>query len=274
MNARHATQDMKMQSPDISAAPLHADMDPVEWQLRCELAACCQLTDLYGMSDLASTHISVMLPGPDHRFLVNPLGLFFDEMTASALLKVDMNGRVLSGDPSLLNPAGFIIHSAIHMAQSDVVCVMHSHTRANNAVAMQAMGLRPLSQKACVMLDFLGYHDYEGAALDEDERERLLRDLGPSGRVLILRNHGALTVGRSVGEAFGWMLRLETACKYQIDGQAGAVALHELSEATILHTRAQGRKMLGAGGFLEVGKLEWPALLRKLERERGASYRT
>lgn len=250
------------------------DMDPAEWQLRCELAACYQLTDLYGMSDLASTHISVMLPGPAHHFLVNPLGVLFDEMRACDLLKVDMQGRVIDGDAALLNPAGFVIHSAIHMAQSNVVCVMHSHTRANNAIAMQAAGLRPLSQKACVMLDFVGYHDYEGAALDEDERERLVRDLGPEGRVLILRNHGALTVGRTVGEAFCWMLRLETACKYQIDGQAGGQALHELSETTIRHTRAQGRKMLGQGGFLETGKVEWPGLLRKLERERGTSYRS
>lgn len=246
-----------------------------EWRLRCDLAACFQLTDLYGMSDVASTHISAALPGPEHHFLVNPLGVLFDEMTASDLLKVDMNGRLVGGgDPSLLNPAGFIIHSAIHLAQTDIVCVMHSHTEANNAVAMQADGLLPLSQKATVMLDFLGYHDYEGAALDEDERERLVRDLGPQGRVLILRNHGALTAGRSVGEAFCWMLRLETACKYQIGGLAGQVKLNTLSEATIAHTRAQGRKMLGGGGFLEVGHFEWPGLLRKLERERGVSYRT
>ena len=249
------------------------DMDPSEWRLRCELAACCQLTDLYGMSDLASTHISVMLPGTPHRFLVNPLGVLFDEMRASDLLKVDMDGRVVEGDPSLLNPAGFVIHSAIHMSQSDIVCVMHSHTRANNAIAMQAAGLRPLSQKACVMLDFVGYHDYEGTALDEDERPRLLRDLGPDGRVLILRNHGALTVGRSVGEAFCWMHRLETACGYQIAGQAGAQPLHELPDDVVQRTRAQGRRMLGQGGFLETGRYEWPGLLRKLERERGDSYR-
>jgi ribulose-5-phosphate 4-epimerase/fuculose-1-phosphate aldolase len=261
-------------SEQLSSLATPEGMTAAEWRLRCDLAACFQLTDLYGMSDVASTHISVVLPGPEHHFLVNPLGTLFDEMTASALLKVDLEGRVVQGDQSLLNPAGFIIHSAIHMAQKDLVCVMHTHTRANNAIAMQAMGLRPLSQKACFMQGFLGYHDYEGAALDEDERERLVRDLGPDGRVLILRNHGALTVGRSVGEAFCWMLRLETACQFQIGGQAGGVPLHELSEATIRHTRAQGRKLLGPGGVIEVGKLEWPGLLRKLERERGSSYRT
>ena len=265
---------MNRDAAQLSSHQRPEGMDAAEWHLRCELAACFQLTDLYGMSDVASTHTSVLLPGPEHHFLVNPLGTLFDEMTASALLKVDLHGHVLEGDPSLLNPAGFIIHSAIHLAHGDLACVMHTHTRANNAIAMQAAGLRPLSQKACVMLDFLGYHDYEGAALDEDERERLLRDLGPEGRVLVLRNHGALTVGRSVGEAFCWMLRLETACQYQIDGQAGGVPLHELSDATIRHTRAQGRKFLGPGGFLEVGKVEWPGLLRKLERERGTSYRT
>jgi ribulose-5-phosphate 4-epimerase/fuculose-1-phosphate aldolase len=259
---------------ELSAHHAPEGMSEAEWRLRCDVAACFQLTDLYGMSDVASTHISVLLPGPEHHFLVNPLGTLFDEMTASCLLKVDLEGRVVQGDPSLLNPAGFVIHSAIHMAQSGLACVMHTHTRANNAIAMQAAGLRPLSQKACEMLDFLGYHDYEGAALDEDERERLVRDLGPEGRVLVLRNHGAMTVGRSVGEAFCWMLRLETACQFQIDGMAGGAALRELSEATIAHTRAQGRKFLGPGGFLEVGKVEWPGLLRKLERERGSSWRT
>ena len=258
---------------DIASRRQPEEMNIEEWRLRCDLAACFQLTDLYGMSDLISTHISVALPGPQHHFLLNPLGVLFDEMTASSLLKVDLHGNVIEGDPKLMNPAGFIIHSAVHMAATDLVCVMHCHTRANNAIAMQAAGLRPLSQKAAVMLDFLGYHDYEGAALDEDERTRLVRDLGP-GRVLILRNHGAMTVGRSVSEAFCWMHRLETACSYQIDGMAGGVPLHELSQETIDHTRAQGRKMLGQGGFLEVGRLEWPALLRKLERERGASYRT
>ena len=264
---------MKMEAAAL-AAPGPSHMAAEEWRLRCELAACYRLTDMYGMSDLASTHISVALPGPGHHFLVNPLGVLFDEMTASALLKVDLHGHVVDGDPARLNPAGFIIHSAIHMAQSEVVCVMHSHTRANNAIAMQAQGLRPLSQKACVMLDFVRYHDYEGAALDEDERSRLVRDLGPDGRVLILRNHGALTVGRSVGEAFCWMLRLESACQYQIDGTAGGAAMNELSAATISSTRAQGRSFLGPGGFLETGRVEWPGLLRKLERERGSSYRT
>jgi len=258
---------------DIASRRQPEEMNVEEWRLRCDLAACFQLTDLYGMSDLISTHISVALPGPQHHFLLNPLGVLFDEMTASSLLKVDLHGNVIEGDPKLMNPAGFIIHSAVHMAATELVCVMHCHTRANNAIAMQAAGLRPLSQKAAVMLDFLGYHDYEGAALDEDERTRLVRDLG-QGRVLILRNHGAMTVGRSVSEAFCWMHRLETACNYQIDGMAGGAPLHELSQETIDHTRAQGRKMLGQGGFLEVGRLEWPALLRKLERERGASYRT
>lgn len=245
-----------------------------EWQLRCELAACFQLTDLYGMSDVTSTHHSVMLPGPEHHFLVNPLGTFFDEMTASCLLKVDLNGCVVRGDQALLNPAGFVIHSAVHMAQTDLRCVMHTHTRSNNAIAMQAAGLRPLTQKACLMLDFIGYHDFEGAALDEDERDRLVRDLGPEGRILVLRNHGAMTVGRSVGEAFCWMLRLEYACQYQLDGTAGGAALNELAPQTIAHTRAQGRKILGPGGVIEVGRLEWPGLLRRLERERGTSYRT
>jgi ribulose-5-phosphate 4-epimerase/fuculose-1-phosphate aldolase len=263
-----ATLDRAEATPE--AGKTHSD---VEYQMRCELAACCRLTDMYGMSDLASTHISVRIPGPGHAFLVNPLGVLFDEMTASCLLKVDTDGNVLEGDPDLLNPAAFIIHSAIHMAQTHLNCVMHTHTRAINAIAMQEGGLRPLSQKAVVMFDFLTYHDYEGTAVHEDERSRLARDLGPQGRAMILRNHGALTAGESVGEAFSWMHKLETACKFQVDGMSGSAKLHELSAEVIDATRKQGRRMLGAGGFMACGKYEWPGLLRKLERTQGTAWR-
>jgi ribulose-5-phosphate 4-epimerase/fuculose-1-phosphate aldolase len=245
-----------------------------EWQLRCELAAAYQLVDLYGMSDLAATHISVRLPGDEHHFLVNSFGMLFDEITASSLIKVDLDGNVLGAEARKLNPAGFVIHSAIHMARPDLACVLHTHTRANNAVAMQKEGLLPLSQKAVLLWDFLGYHDYEGVALDTNERERIVADLGPEGRVMILRNHGGLTVGRSVAEAFCWMYRLEAACRYQVDGLSGHRDLNWLPDPAVANAAAQGRKALGPGGFAEVGKLEWPSLIRKLERERGTSYRT
>ena len=251
-----------------------AGMVPAEWQLRCELAACFRLTDLYGMSDLAGTHISVRLPGPENQFLLNPLGMFFDEMTASSLIKVDLDGNVIAGRAKQLNPAGFVIHSAIHMADRTLACVLHTHTRATIGVGMQQEGLLPLTQKAVVMQDMTRYHDFEGAALDHGERERIVRDLGSEGRVMFLRNHGALSVGRTVAEAWAWMYRLEAACRYQVDGLSGGRPLHRLSPEVVAHTAAQGRKILGVGGYAEVGALEWPGLIRKLERDRGTAYRT
>lgn len=258
----------------VSFAGRPPGMEATEWQLRCELAACYRLTDMYGMSDLAGTHISVRLPGPGNVFLLNPLGTFFDEMTASALIKVDLEGRVLGSAAALLNPAGFVIHSAIHMADHALTCVLHTHTRATIGVGMQADGLLPLTQKAIVMRHVTRYHDFEGAALNPGERERIVRDLGPEGRVMFLRNHGALSVGRTVAEAWAWMYRLEAACRYQIDGLSGGRPLHRLSPEVVAHTAAQGRTILGPGGYAEVGALEWPGLIRKLEREHGSSYRT
>jgi ribulose-5-phosphate 4-epimerase/fuculose-1-phosphate aldolase len=245
-----------------------------EWHIRCELAACYQLVDLYGMSDLAGTHISARLPGPEDHFLLNPLGRFFDEITASSLIKIDTHGNVVDGASEQLNPAGFVIHSAIHMALPHLTCVLHTHTRANNALAMQREGLLPLSQKALVMYDFVRYHAYEGSAEGLGERERIVADLGPDGRVLILRNHGALTVGASIAEAFVWMHRLESACRYQVDGLAGGRPLNILPDDVVKHTIAQGRRILGPDGYMQCGAVEWPALIRKLERERGPSYRT
>jgi ribulose-5-phosphate 4-epimerase/fuculose-1-phosphate aldolase len=249
-------------------------MDTQEWQLRCELAACLQLTDLYGMSDMAGTHISVRLPGPEHHFLLNPLGMFFDEIRASALIKVDLEGRVVEGRADQLNPAGFVIHSAIHMHDEQLACVMHTHTRATIGIGMQEEGLLPLTQKAVVMWDMLRYHDFEGAALNDGERERIVRDLGTDGRVMLMRNHGALTVGRTVAEAFCWMYRLEAACRYQVDGLSGGRPLRWLSPEVIAHTAAQGHRILGPGGYAQVGGLEWPGLIRKLDRDRGPSYRS
>jgi ribulose-5-phosphate 4-epimerase/fuculose-1-phosphate aldolase len=268
---------------DIKAAEAGAgaDCSPAEWEVRCELAACYQLVDLYGMSELTSNHISMRVPGPDDHFLLNPYGWLYDEITASSLIKVDVNGKVISGTDRQMNFAGFVIHSAIHMSFPHLACVIHTHTTANNAVAMQKHGLLPLSQKALLISDFVCYHDYEGGATNLDERQRIVRDLSAPGegekRIMILRNHGALTVGRTAGEAFAWMYWLEIACRQQVAGLSANTELIELSPEVIAHTRAQGRRLErrvpSTGSNAEQG-FQWPALLRKLERERGASYRT
>lgn len=248
------------------------DVAEQEWALRCDLAACYRLIDLYGMSDLAGTHISARLPGPQHHFLLNPYGTLFDQITASSLIRVDENGSPV-GATRPINNAGFVIHSAIHMARPELLCVLHTHTAANNAIAVQRGGLRMLTQKAIVLRDFIGYHAYEGVAEDLDERVRILNNLGPDGRIVVLRNHGALTAGRTIGEAFVWMHRFETACRYQVAALAGGVAVEELPQAVVDHAAAQGRRLLGPGGAAECGRLEWPSLLAKLHAERGTDYR-
>jgi ribulose-5-phosphate 4-epimerase/fuculose-1-phosphate aldolase len=265
-------------APKQSRSKEQQGFDPEEWKLRCDLAAAYQLIDLYGMSDLAATHISARLPGPDNHFLLNPMGILFDQITASSLITVDIDGRVVAGDARQLNPAGFVIHSAIHMARPDLICALHTHTRANNGVGAVSEGLLPLTQRACALMHFLRYHDYEGIALGSDERERIVRDLGDEGRAMILRNHGALTVGRSIGEAWIWTYRLEIACRFQIDAMTcagGGLTLNTLARETVEKTIEQGRQNSLPGGIVPAeDQLEWPSLLRRLERERGASYRT
>ncbi len=257
-----------------SANGAPAGISAEEWAVRCELAACYQLTDLYGMSDLAGTHISARVPGPEDHFLLNPFGYLFDEITASSLIKVDVKGNVVAGKSEQLNFAGFVIHSAIHMERPELVCVMHTHTRANNGVGMQKEGLLPISQKALLMYHFVRYHDFEGAAFNLGERERILADMGEDGRAMILRNHGALTVGRSIGEAFVWMYKLEMACQHQVDGLSGNRELHWPTQEVQDLTIQQGRDLFKPGGHAEAGRLEWGGLLRKLERQRGTGYRT
>ncbi len=246
-------------------------MSEAEWQARCDLAACYQLVDLYGWSDLSGTHISARIPGTEH-FLINPYGLLFDQITASSLVKVDHEGRVVGDSDYPINPAGFLIHSCIHRARPDVNCVLHTHTRAGNAVAMQEDGLLPLSQKALIILGWTAYHDYEGVVLDADEQVRLVASLGDK-MILILRNHGLLTCGESVGGAFVWMHRIEAACRYQIDGMAGGTPLHYPSKAVQQKTIEQGLKIFAPNGHARVG-MEWPSLITQLERERGTGYRS
>lgn len=265
---------MAMTVEEKTAVP--SGIHPEEWQVRCDLAAAYQLIDLYGLSDLAGTHISARVPGPDDHFLLNPFGTLFDQITASSLIKVDTDGNVVEGTDRHLNFAGFVIHSAVHMAKPELRCALHTHTVANNGVAAVEEGLLPMTQKALLMMPFVRYHDYEGAATDVGERERIVRDLG-DGRVVLLRNHGALTVGETVGEAWVWMFKLEQACRFQLAALTSiAAGLREqkLSQETIQHTMDQGRHLLSAGGPAAAGAIEWQSLLRKLERERGFSYRT
>ncbi len=249
---------------NISRQAAPAGMAQDEWAARCELAAAYRLAALYGWTDLNNTHLSLRVPGTKNQFLINPFGMFFDEITASSLIKVDDTGAVLGDSDYPVNPAGFIIHGAIHMSAPDLHCVMHTHSRFGAAVAMQKHGLLPASQKALTVMGWVGYHDFEGPAVDPDEQPRIVRDLADR-RILILRNHGLLSVGKTVGEAFVWIYRIETACRLQIDALSGGGDLQPVSEAARQTSIAMGLKMYGPGGFIEVGR-EWPALLRQLER--------
>ena len=246
------------------------DMSDAERALRIDLAAAYRLAAIYGWTDLNNTHFSARIPDTD-TFLLNPFGLLFDEITASSLVKVDGAGRVIGDSNYPTNPAGFVIHGAIHTLATDAHCVIHTHSRYGTAVSMQHHGLLPASQKALTLRDWVAYHDFEGAALDVTERPRIVHDLGQR-KILILRNHGLMTVGKTVGEAFVWMYRIETACRQQIDALTGGGALAPLSREVQEHTARQGRRMYGPGGFIEVGK-EWPALVRQLERLDGDGYR-
>jgi ribulose-5-phosphate 4-epimerase/fuculose-1-phosphate aldolase len=245
-------------------------MAPEEWRMRLDLAAAYRLAAIYGWTDLNNTHFSVRIPGTDH-FLLNPFNMLFDEISAPNLIKVDHQGKLIGGSGNLINPAGFVIHGAIHMSVADANCIIHTHSRFGTAVAMQKHGLLPASQKALTLLGWLAYHDFEGAVLDTDERPRIVGDLGEK-KLMILRNHGLLSVGKSVGEAFVWMYRLETACRMQIDALSGGAELNPVSEATRQRTIAQGLEMYASGGFIETGR-EWPALIRQLERIDGTGYR-
>ena len=206
-----------MNAPAVS---LKSQVSEEEWRLRVDLAACYRLIALHGWDDLVFTHISVKIPGPEHHFLINPYGLMFDEITASSLVKIDMQCNPVMPTPFKVNPAGFVIHSAIHEVRDDAGCVLHTHTRAGVAVSAMKRGLMPISQQATVVLQSLAYHDYEGIAVRDDERARLQAHLGDKS-YLMLRNHGLLTVGRSVAEAFLYMYTFESACQVQVGALAG-----------------------------------------------------
>lgn len=241
-------------------------VSPEEWQLRIDLAAAYRLVALYGWTDLVFTHISVRIPGPEHHFLINPYGMLFDEITASSLVKVDQQCNKISDSPFPVNPAGFTIHSCIHQGRHDVGCVLHTHSRAGVAVSAQKCGVLPISQQASFVLSQLSYHDYEGVALREDEQPRLQASLG-ANTFLMLRNHGLLTVGANVADAFLAMYTFDSACKIQLDAQAGGelITINPKILDGIANVVRTTTASMGGG-------IAWPALLRKLDRM-DSSYR-
>ena len=232
-----------------------------EWQARVDLAAAYRLVAHYGWDDLIFTHISARVPGPDHHFLINPYGMMFDEIKASSLVKVDLDGRIVNDTPYIINPAGFTIHSAVHAAREDALCVMHLHTVYGIAVSAQKDGLLPISQQALLPLSSLGYHDYEGLALNDAEKPRLVADLGAKNN-LILRNHGLLTIGKNAAEAFLSMYLLEGACRIQILAQSGGKELVTVPQHIVSGIAAQMSAVTVGQG----ADLTWPGLLRKLDR--------
>ena len=238
-----------------------------EWKARVDLAACYRIVAMHGWDDLVFTHISARVPGGEDHFLINPYGLLFEEITASSLVKVDLDGEKVLDSPYPVNPAGFVIHSAIHASREDAGCVLHTHTKAGIAVSAQADGLLPISQTSLFPYVTLGYHNYEGVALNDDEKPRLVADLGMNN-ALILRNHGLLTTAPTVADAFLFMYVLETACQIQIMAQSGGSELVQVPEPVIAGIQAQAEQVTKGLG----GALVWPALLRKLDR-RDASFR-
>lgn len=255
--------------PFVSPSVAPVERSATEQRLREELAACYRLIAHFRMTDLIFTHISVRLPGPEHHFLINPYGLMFDEISASNLVKIDLHGRAVEPSPYPVNPAGFVIHSAIHGARDDAQCVLHTHTRAGCAVAALACGLLPVNQMSMEFYGRVAYHDYEGIALDLAEQARLVADMGDK-HVLMLRNHGLLTVGSSVAQAFLRMYYLEKACDIQLAAQAcGDLVLPPA--AVCEHTERQfnqPQRPLAEGELSDPDALDlaWKALLRLLDR--------
>lgn len=252
-----------------SPPPLRDRVSEEEWGVRVDLAACYRLVAHYGWDDMIFTHISARVPGPEHHFLMNPYGMFFEEITASSLVKVDAEGNKVDDTPWPVNPAGFTIHSAVHQAREDAKCVMHLHTLDGTAVSAMNEGLLPLNQTAMLIRDELAYHEYEGVALDLDERPRLQRDLGDKN-LMLLWNHGTLAVGESVPEAFVRMYFLERACSMQVRTLSSTSDIHLAPTGAPEKTAAQGRSPERLR--VVVNQLAWPALLRMLDR-RDASYR-
>ena len=241
-----------------------SEFTDIEWDARCDLAACYRLADHYGWTDLFGTHFSLRVPGTEH-FLLNPYGMLFGEITASSLIKVDQDGNTIG-------ESDFTIHSAVHMSSDTMNAVLHTHTPAGNAVACMKDGLLPSNQKALLIHGLVTYHEYESVALDHSERERIVSDLG-DGRIMVLRNHGLLTVGETIAEAFFWMYRMETACQYQVDILSMGQELQFPTKATQDYTIEWGKKQ-GGNRRIEMEPRQWAAMIRQLEREVGTDWRS
>lgn len=240
---------------------LRERVSEAEWQTRVDLAAAYRLVALFGWDDLVFTHISARVPGTEEAFLINPYGLMFEEITASSLVKIDLQGRKLDDSAHPVNPAGFTIHGAIHAARHDAQCVLHTHTLNGVAVSAQQGGVLPLSQQSIFVLASLGYHDYEGVALRDEEKPRLVADLGQN-TYLMLRNHGLLTVGSSIANAFVAMYLFESVCAIQVRAQAGGGPLVSVDPAIVRTATEQAAQVTRGLG----GQLSWPGLLRRLDR--------
>jgi len=246
---------------EVEIPSLEGKVSKEEWKLRIDLAAAYRLVAHYGWDDLIFTHMSVRIPGPEHHFLLNPYNLMFEEVTASSLVKVDLQGNPVDPSPFITNPAGFTIHSAVHMAREDANAVIHLHTPHGQAVAAHLEGLLPLTQTAMLIRGDLAFHDYEGVATDHEERERIVADLG-TRNAMLLRNHGTLAVGSTVGEAFIRIYFLERACEAQIYALSAGEALNHPPQGTPEIAQQQGAAGLKAAAQF----LAWPALLRKAYR--------
>ena len=255
-------------SHELSIPSLRNRVSAEEWQTRVDLAACYRLVAHFGWSDLVFTHITARVPGVENEFLINPYGMMFDEMTASSLVKIDLAGNKLDDSPFPVNPAGFVIHSAVHAVRHDAQCVLHVHSLNGVAVSAQKEGMLPVSQQSMFVLAGLAYHDYEGVALNDEEKPRLVADLG-SKTFLMLRNHGLLTVGPTVADAFLAMYIFEAACTIQIRAQSGGKELLQIPMAVLAGAQAQAKSATRSMG----GALAWPGLLRMLDRI-DTSYQT
>jgi ribulose-5-phosphate 4-epimerase/fuculose-1-phosphate aldolase len=246
------------------------EVSPAEWQARVDLAACYRLVDTYGMTDLIYNHITARIPGPEDHLLINLYGLIYKEITASSLVKIDLEGNILwKPDTDYgINKSGYVIHGAIHAARPDVQCVLHTHTRAGMALSAMACGLLPISQTAMRFVGHIGHHHYEGPAIDLAERERLVRDLGQHD-AMIMHNHGLLTCGATIQQAFNTMYQLELSCRSQVDAMAARTELIVPGQNVLAHTA----HLYQPGARRPYGILEWPAMLRRLEAEdRNSGY--
>jgi ribulose-5-phosphate 4-epimerase/fuculose-1-phosphate aldolase len=256
---RGMTDTRPLESVEIPS--LEGQVSDQEWEIRVDLAAAYRMIAHYGWDDLIFTHLSARIPGPDHHFLLNPYNLMFEEVTASSLVKVDVSGNPVDPTPFVTNPAGFTIHSAIHMAREDAHAVMHLHTPAGQAVSAHSEGLLPITQTAMLIRGEVAFHDYEGVAVDLSERDRLVADLGTQN-AMILRNHGTLAVGKNVGECFIRLYYLERACQAQIMALSAGESLNNPPQGSPEITAQQGE----VGLPLAANLLAWPALKRKAYR--------